>query len=237
MEHLLANYTQFIQYQQLYAKSILHQKLQQKSEIQEEQKPSLSPPPITVGIKTEAVEITPPAKKKTGFSMADILTPDEKPSPPATPPSEHSISPVHSVPKIQIPLAPVHQMAPQLPVAPYYAPNLHALYAQQALLAQHHHRAALQQETSPPLDTRPKRVRTIFTQSQIDRLEVEFSKSQYMVGSDRVELAKDLDLSETQVKVWFQNRRIKSRKQKKIQNESTEERSESSDTESDTTAH
>jgi len=63
--------------------------------------------------------------------------------------------------------------------------------------------------------TKSKRNRTIFTQKQIERLEIEFEKSQYMIGSDRVELAKDLNLSETQVKVWFQNRRIKSRKSQK----------------------
>ena len=228
MEHLLANYTQFFHYQQLYAKSILHQKLQaqQNPEIITE-KPS-TPPPITVEIKTE--EITPPKKaKKTGFSMADILTPDEKPSPPSTPPSAGSVSP----PQLQLPMAPVtYSWNP--------TPNIHAIYAQQALLAQQHAARGMMpahNHHQEIIDSRPKRVRTIFTQSQIDRLEIEFTKSQYMVGSDRVELAKDLDLSETQVKVWFQNRRIKSRKQKKIQNESTEERSESSDTESDTTAN
>ena len=47
--------------------------------------------------------------------------------------------------------------------------------------------------------TKSKRNRTIFTQKQIERLEIEFGKSQYMIGSDRVELAKDLNLSETQV--------------------------------------
>ena len=161
--------------------------------------------------------------------MADILTPDEKPSPASTPPSAGSVSP----PKIQLPMTPLsYSWNP--------TPNIHAIYAQQALLAQQHAARGMipsHNHHQEIVDSRPKRVRTIFTQSQIDRLEVEFTKSQYMVGSDRVELAKDLDLSETQVKVWFQNRRIKSRKQKKIQNESTEERSESSDTESDTTAN
>ncbi|XP_022080807.1 homeobox protein HMX3-B-like [Acanthaster planci] len=62
-------------------------------------------------------------------------------------------------------------------------------------------------------NSKPKRVRTIFTQEQLDRLETEFSRQQYMVGTERLYLAAQLDLSESQVKVWFQNRRIKWRKQ------------------------
>ncbi|XP_053113418.1 homeobox protein notochord-like [Hemicordylus capensis] len=58
-----------------------------------------------------------------------------------------------------------------------------------------------------------KRVRTVFTPEQLERLEKEFLKQQYMVGTERVDLAATLHLSETQVKVWFQNRRIKWRKQ------------------------
>nr|XP_056711885.1 homeobox protein not2-like [Euleptes europaea] len=58
-----------------------------------------------------------------------------------------------------------------------------------------------------------KRVRTVFTPEQLERLEKEFLKQQYMVGTERVDLAATLHLTETQVKVWFQNRRIKWRKQ------------------------
>ncbi|KFV44963.1 Homeobox protein not2, partial [Tyto alba] len=52
-----------------------------------------------------------------------------------------------------------------------------------------------------------KRVRTVFKPEQLERLEQEFLKQQYMVGTERV------DLAATLVKVWFQNRRIKWRKQ------------------------
>ncbi|KAK1175144.1 homeobox protein not2 [Acipenser oxyrinchus oxyrinchus] len=58
-----------------------------------------------------------------------------------------------------------------------------------------------------------KRVRTIFTNEQLSRLEKEFARQQYMVGSERFVLASALHLTEAQVKVWFQNRRIKWRKQ------------------------
>ncbi|NXP19185.1 NOT2 protein, partial [Scytalopus superciliaris] len=58
-----------------------------------------------------------------------------------------------------------------------------------------------------------KRVRTIFTSEQLARLEQEFARQQYMVGTERCLLASSLHLTEEQVKVWFQNRRIKWRKQ------------------------
>ncbi|XP_029440534.1 homeobox protein notochord-like [Rhinatrema bivittatum] len=58
-----------------------------------------------------------------------------------------------------------------------------------------------------------KRARTIFTTEQLARLEEEFARQQYMVGTERFLLASSLHLTEAQVKVWFQNRRIKWRKQ------------------------
>ncbi|XP_018962363.2 ventral anterior homeobox 2-like [Cyprinus carpio] len=51
---------------------------------------------------------------------------------------------------------------------------------------------------------RPKRTRTSFTAEQLYRLELEFQRCQYVVGRERTELARQLNLSETQVKVWFQ---------------------------------
>ncbi|XP_064916262.1 T-cell leukemia homeobox protein 3 [Columba livia] len=61
--------------------------------------------------------------------------------------------------------------------------------------------------------SKAKRVRTIFTSDQLARLEKEFARQQYMVGTERCLLASSLHLTEEQVKVWFQNRRIKWRKQ------------------------
>merc|ERR1719220_1662589 len=60
---------------------------------------------------------------------------------------------------------------------------------------------------------KPKRIRTAFSPSQLLKLEQAFEKNQYVVGAERKELAKNLNLSETQVKVWFQNRRTKHKRE------------------------
>ncbi|CAG2106578.1 unnamed protein product [Medioppia subpectinata] len=58
-------------------------------------------------------------------------------------------------------------------------------------------------------DVRKKRPRTAFTANQIKTLENEFEKNKYLSVSKRLQLSKELDLSETQIKIWFQNRRTK----------------------------
>ncbi|XP_036904030.1 ventral anterior homeobox 2 [Sturnira hondurensis] len=81
---------------------------------------------------------------------------------------------------------------------------------------------------------RPKRTRTSFTAEQLYRLEMEFQRCQYVVGRERTELARQLSLSETQVKVWFQNRRTK---QKKDQSRDLEKRASSSASEAFATSN
>lgn len=65
-----------------------------------------------------------------------------------------------------------------------------------------------------PLYRKPKRIRTAFSPAQLLKLEDAFEKNQYVVGAERKQLAKHLNLTETQVKVWFQNRRTKHKRQK-----------------------
>lgn len=60
---------------------------------------------------------------------------------------------------------------------------------------------------------KPRRMRTVFTPQQLERLERHFKGQQYVGSAQRIFIAKQLGLSETQVKVWFQNRRIRWRKQ------------------------
>ncbi|KAI4874266.1 hypothetical protein NFI96_028445 [Prochilodus magdalenae] len=61
--------------------------------------------------------------------------------------------------------------------------------------------------------TRPRRARTAFTYEQLVALENKFRATRYLSVCERLNLALSLSLTETQVKIWFQNRRTKWKKQ------------------------
>ncbi|CAI9736394.1 bromodomain-containing DDB_G0280777-like [Octopus vulgaris] len=63
-----------------------------------------------------------------------------------------------------------------------------------------------------------KKARTTFTGRQIFELEKQFEQKKYLSSSERAEMATLLNVTETQVKIWFQNRRTKWKKQENISN-------------------
>ncbi|XP_074837849.1 homeobox protein Nkx-2.6 [Carettochelys insculpta] len=73
-----------------------------------------------------------------------------------------------------------------------------------------------------PPEKRPKqrqrrRPRVLFSQAQVLELERRFKQQKYLSGPEREHLASQLKLTSTQVKIWFQNRRYKCKRQRQDQ--------------------
>ncbi|VUZ51663.1 unnamed protein product, partial [Hymenolepis diminuta] len=55
--------------------------------------------------------------------------------------------------------------------------------------------------------------RILFSQTQVYELEKRFNQQRYLSAPDREQLALQLKMSSQQVKIWFQNRRYKLKRQ------------------------
>ncbi|XP_055324519.1 homeobox protein ceh-30 [Sitodiplosis mosellana] len=62
----------------------------------------------------------------------------------------------------------------------------------------------------PGIDRKPRQAYSV---KQLEKLENEFKQDKYLSVSKRMELSKTLNLTEVQIKTWFQNRRTKWKKQ------------------------
>ncbi|XP_039723572.1 homeobox protein Nkx-2.6 [Pteropus medius] len=70
------------------------------------------------------------------------------------------------------------------------------------------------ERAEPPKERQRRRPRVLFSQAQVLALERRFKQQRYLSAPEREHLASALQLTSTQVKIWFQNRRYKCKRQR-----------------------
>ncbi|KAM8924401.1 homeobox protein Nkx-2.3 [Pelodytes ibericus] len=71
-----------------------------------------------------------------------------------------------------------------------------------------------QEDADRPKQRSRRKPRVLFSQAQVFELERRFKQQRYLSAPEREHLANSLKLTSTQVKIWFQNRRYKCKRQR-----------------------